>query len=50
MARYALLCRILDSWQVEHVHVPYDWEYAAKVALANQRPDWAEWLTTGRAH
>ncbi len=49
-ARYALLSGMLHSWQVEHVQVPYDWEYAAEVARRNQRSDWAEWLTTGRAH
>src|SRR5712691_9596145 len=48
-ARYAILSRKLPSWQVEHVQVPYDWKYAAKVARGNQRTDWAEWLTTGRA-
>jgi hypothetical protein len=37
------------GWQVEHVQVPYAWEQAAQVARANQRADWAQWLTTGRA-
>ncbi len=48
-ARYALLSRKRKGWQVEHIQVPYDWEYAARVARSNQRADWAEWLTTGRA-
>ena len=48
-ARYALLSRTQNGWQVEHVQVPYNWEYAAEVARGNQRSDWAEWLTTGRA-
>lgn len=48
-ARYALLRKASGSWQVEHVQVPYDWEHAARVARENQRPDWAEWLSTGRA-
>lgn len=48
-ARYAILSRSFYGWQVEHIQVPYDWEYAARVARGNQRPDWAEWLTTGRA-
>jgi predicted phosphodiesterase len=48
-ARYALLHRRLHAWQVEHVQVPYDWEHAAQAARGNQRSDWAEWLTTGRA-
>lgn len=48
-ARYALLHRVEKGWQVEHVEVPYSWEEAARVAADNQRPDWAEWLATGRA-
>jgi predicted phosphodiesterase len=48
-ARYALLSKRESGWQVEHVQVPYDWEYAAEVARSNQRSEWAEWLTTGRA-
>jgi predicted phosphodiesterase len=49
-ARYALLHKMRNEWQVEHVQVPYSSEDAAKVARDNQRSDWAEWLTTGRAH
>jgi predicted phosphodiesterase len=48
-ARYALLHRMWNEWQVEHVLVPYSSEDAAHVARGNQRSDWAEWLTTGRA-
>lgn len=48
-ARYALFRKAEDTWQVEHIQVPYDWESAATVACGNQRDDWAEWLTTGRA-
>ena len=48
-ARYAILSRTLDSWQIEHVQVPYNWTHAATVARDNQRSDWAEWLSTGRA-
>jgi predicted phosphodiesterase len=48
-ARYALLHRMQNAWQVEHVQVPYFSEQAATVARGNQRSDWAEWLTTGRA-
>ncbi|MEO8973197.1 MAG: metallophosphoesterase family protein [Ktedonobacteraceae bacterium] len=48
-ARYALLHRVRKEWQVEHVQVPYPSEDAARVASKNQRNDWAEWLTTGRA-
>ncbi len=48
-ARYALLSRVRNAWQVEHVQVPYSSEVAARVAHGNQRSDWAAWLTTGRA-
>jgi predicted phosphodiesterase len=48
-ARYAVLSRVQHGWQVEHVQLPYDWEHAASVAREHQRPDWAQWLATGRA-
>jgi putative phosphoesterase len=48
-ARYALLSQKQHGWQVEHIQVPYSWEQAAQVARSNQRADWAQWLTTGRA-
>ncbi|HEV8191888.1 MAG TPA: hypothetical protein VGP82_10450 [Ktedonobacterales bacterium] len=48
-ARYVLLRKACQSWQVEHVQVPYEWELAARIARENRRPDWAEWLSTGRA-
>ncbi len=48
-ARYAILRRVLQTWQVEHVQVPYSAALAVTAARANQRADWAEWLSTGRA-
>jgi predicted phosphodiesterase len=48
-ARYAIVTRSGDSWQVEHHAVVYDWEAAAQLAERNGRPDWAAWLRTGRA-
>jgi predicted phosphodiesterase len=48
-ARYAILSRQPDGWQVEHVAVPYDWRHAAEVARANGRADRAGWIETGRA-
>jgi predicted phosphodiesterase len=48
-AKYAILSVAEDAWRVERVFVPYDWGKAARVALSNQRPDWAAWLATGRA-
>ncbi len=47
-ARYAIVARSGDSWQVEHRAVVYDWEAAAQLAEQNGRPDWAAWLRTGR--
>jgi predicted phosphodiesterase len=48
-ARYAIIARSGDSWQVEHRAVVYPWESAAQLAEQNGRPDWAAWLRTGRA-
>lgn len=48
-ARYSVVSGSERGWRVENVAVPYDWEWAAGVALENGRPDWAEWLRTGRA-
>ena len=50
-ARYARLSRESsdDAWRVEHVAVPYDWHAASAAARRHQRPDWAEWLLSGRA-
>ncbi|HEV2847303.1 MAG TPA: metallophosphoesterase family protein [Thermoanaerobaculia bacterium] len=48
-ARYVLLSREAGNWRVEHVAVPYDWKAAAEAARRNGRPDWGEWIETGRA-
>jgi predicted phosphodiesterase len=48
-ARYAILEKSAGVWQVEHIAVSYDYRVAAEAALENGRPDWAEWLATGRA-
>lgn len=47
-ARYAVLERRDESWTVEHLAVPYDWQIAAETARRNGRSDWARWLRTGR--
>jgi putative phosphoesterase len=47
-ARYAILHKVGNAWQVEHVQVPYDWEKVANVARENGRSDWARWIETGR--
>lgn len=48
-ARYSVLSKTEKGWRVENIAVPYDWESAAAAATENGRPDWAEWLRTGRA-
>jgi predicted phosphodiesterase len=48
-ARYAIVTRSGDAWQVEHRAVVYDWESAAQLAERNGRSDWAMWLRTERA-
>jgi len=51
-ASYALIKCVENKkgkqWQTEHIRVPYDYEAAAKLALANGREDWAFALRTGR--
>lgn len=47
-ARYAILSKPSDGWQVEQVALPYAWDEAAAVARRNGRDDWARWLATGR--
>lgn len=46
-ARYALLTRRRDGWQVELRALPYDCESAARRAEANGRADWADALRSG---
>lgn len=48
-ARYAVVTPRPDRWMVTPVDVEYDWQAAASLALANDRPDWSEWLRTGKA-
>jgi len=48
-ARYAIVTRSGDSWQVEQRSVVYDWKAAADMAERNGRRNWAVWLRTGRA-
>jgi predicted phosphodiesterase len=48
-ARYALVTPARQGWTVEFVRVEYDWRAAAELARMNGRPDWAQWLLTGRA-
>jgi len=48
-ARYSIVSKRKTGWQVEDIAVSYDWEGAASAAVKRDRPDWAEWLRTGRA-
>jgi len=48
-ARYSIVLKSKTGWQVEDIAVPYDWDAAVETALKQDRPDWAEWLRTGRA-
>jgi putative phosphoesterase len=46
-ARYALLARSAQGWQVEIVALEYDYLAAAEQAKRNARPDWERALRTG---
>jgi predicted phosphodiesterase len=48
-ARYAVLEKKAQGWQVDLRAVPYDHLAQARVAAAHQRPDWAHALVTGFA-
>ena len=48
-AKYVSLEKYGNDWRCEIVYVPYDWEAAAALALAQNRPDWAGYLKTGFA-
>jgi len=47
-ARYAVVTRTAQGWQVEQIAVPYDHLTASRCAADNGRPDWASRLLTGR--
>ena len=47
-ARYAVIAKTANGWQVDLRAVPYDHAAQASVAAARQRPDWAFALQTGR--
>lgn len=48
-ARYASIEWTDIGWRIEHRSVPYDWSRAAATAEQLGRPDWASWLSSGRA-
>jgi putative phosphoesterase len=47
-ARYAMIDKAADGWRAELIAVDYDFEPMAALAEANDRPDWATALRTGR--
>jgi len=47
-ARYTVVKRSRTGLFIENIAIPYDWQSAAAVAVKNGRPDWAEYLTSGR--
>ena len=46
-ARYAILTKRGERWQVELLAMEYDWASASARALANGRPEWAQALSLG---
>lgn len=46
-ARYAILTKRDQSWQVEFFALEYDWASASARALENERPEWAKALSSG---
>ncbi|ADU71451.1 metallophosphoesterase [Pantoea sp. At-9b] len=47
-ARYAIVQKNNNKWRVEFRKVSYNWDEAARVAMAHHRPDWVNALKTGR--
>jgi len=48
-ARYAVVTRTHNGWDVDFLTIEYDWHQTAAMAEANGRNDWAKWLKTGVA-
>ncbi|MBN2011559.1 metallophosphoesterase family protein [candidate division KSB1 bacterium] len=48
-ARYSILSQREYGFYIEHIMIPYDHHSASATAITNGRPDWGEWLKTGRA-
>ncbi|MGY5874959.1 MAG: metallophosphoesterase family protein [Candidatus Thorarchaeota archaeon] len=48
-ARYSIVSKSGTGILVDNIAVPYNWDYAAAVAMKNGRPDWVKWLGAGRA-
>ena len=48
MASYAVVEQTLNSWEIEHINVPYDVKLAVVECQKRDRMDWVHFLTTGR--
>ncbi|MTI33414.1 metallophosphoesterase family protein [Xanthovirga aplysinae] len=49
-AKYAILeLENSDLINCRQISLKYDWKFAKKEAIKNNRPDWAKWLESGRA-
>jgi predicted phosphodiesterase len=48
MASYSVVEKTADSWNVEHINVPYDVKLAVVECKKRNRMDWVHFLTTGR--
>ncbi|MGN4425107.1 metallophosphoesterase family protein [Bacillus cereus group sp. MYBK30-1] len=47
-AKYVVIEKMLGEWIIEQISVPYNWEGAARVAVQQERHDWARALRTGK--
>ena len=48
MASYAIVEKAHDSWNIEHINVPYNVDLAVIECKKRDRMDWAHFITTGR--
>lgn len=47
-AKYVVMEKILEEWIIEQIIVPYNWEETARLAIQQERHDWARALRTGK--
>jgi hypothetical protein len=47
-AKYSILRYNDYLLNIDHVSISYDYEKAVELAEKNNRPDWAQWIKTGR--
>ncbi|MCX8956068.1 metallophosphoesterase [Erwinia psidii] len=46
-ARYAIITKTDNGWEMEFVAVEYDWAFASQAAACHGRDDWAKCILTG---